>query len=259
MPFCASPILTPEGTSASGPAAAPPPSPPRAGGQRGEAAPTRGPEADRHRQQPAEPVSPAGPSAEPGGAPFSVLTLLGAEERRAGQGRAEPEAPPPPLQVFQRRRRHSAERSRLCQPRSGAEPRRHPPSGRGGRAAAARSRRLGPSAGRFLALGSAGARFLLRPGCSLQDARREGGGRGSRAGVRLGLFAAPRPKSESLSSAPAWWGRGYRARFDVEILKGGDCRKRLSSREWSGLPRERTGGSVGTESVGCEMGSEMDQ
>lgn len=45
----------------------------------------------------------------------------------------------------------------------------------------------------------------------------------------------------------------------MEILKGGDCRKRLSSREWSGLPRERTGGSVGTESVGCEMGSEMDQ
>lgn len=96
MPFCASPILTPEGTSASGPAAAPPPSPPRAGGQRGEAAPTRGPEADRHRQQPAEPVSPAGPSAEPGGAPFSVLTLPAAEERRAGQGRAGGTAATPP-------------------------------------------------------------------------------------------------------------------------------------------------------------------
>lgn len=112
------------GTRASGPAAAPPAFPARGGraarggGGAHPALPDSGRSSCRRN-----PFSPPGPGAEPGESPLPALTLPAAE------GRAEPEAPPP-LQVFQRRRRHSGERSRLC--------RRGRPPQRGGAAAAAR-------------------------------------------------------------------------------------------------------------------------
>ncbi|XP_027604868.2 proline-rich protein 2-like [Pipra filicauda] len=138
MPSCASEMSpwtgpaadTPiSGTSATGPAAAPPPSP-RAGFPRGERRP---PGAARRRR------SPPGPGTEPSEPPFPHSPC-------GGEGRAEPQAPPP-LQVFQRRWRQRGERSRLCRrgrPRSGAEPPPGParPGPRGGRARPAGLRSL---------------------------------------------------------------------------------------------------------------------
>lgn len=173
----------PEGTSASGPAAVPPPSP--LGGR------AAGEEAARHRQRPAEPVSPAGPSAEPGGTPFSALTLPAAEERRAGPSR--------------RHRRHPSRCSSaagVTAPNGAASA--SPAAGRSRaatRPAAEAGGRWLPGAGAWAGRPFPGAGLGPRALPPLSRLRPEGRRReGLTDWVRRGLFAAPRLKSERLSS-----------------------------------------------------------
>lgn len=87
MPFCASPILTPEGTSASGPAAAPPPSPPRAGSE-GRRHPPAAPRLTATGSSRRNPFPRQVPVRSPVGLPSPYSPCSG--PRSGGQGRAGP-------------------------------------------------------------------------------------------------------------------------------------------------------------------------
>lgn len=174
----------------------------------GEAAPTRG-------WYPRHQLSPPGPSTETSESPLPALTL-----RREGEGRAEPQAPPP-LQVFQRRRRQRGERSRLCRrgrPRSGAEPPPGPaqPGPRAGRARPPGLRRSGrPLRG----LGQGRDAFPPAVRAALSGKRGESPGLGPFWGSDKLLDPSPKPRA----SAPACWGPQVFREEQQEILKCFGC------------------------------------